>query len=323
MTREDDNSVIAYYRTYALPWDFSLDQDDKFRDILKRTGITVLVLSLALTLLPLPELDRNAEQEMPERFARLLIDKPPPPPPPPVVRQEPELVKPEPKPEEKPKPVEKVVEVKPEPKPDTTDQARKKASMAGLLPFADQLADLRDNQAVASVKNQRNLAGAAGEARRSERSLITSKAGRASGGINTAALSRDTGGAGLVGRETSTVSSTVAGLESSAPEAQRVGDSDRPARSREEIEMVFDKNKGAIYALYNRALRRDPSLQGKLVLRLTIEPSGAVSDCEIVSSEIIDEELQRKLVQRVKLFRFLEKDVERVTTTKPIDFFPA
>jgi hypothetical protein len=29
------------------------------------------------------------------------------------------------------------------------------------------------------------------------------------------------------------------------------------------------------------------------------------------------------LIARVKLFRFDERDVEAVTTTKPIDFFPA
>ena len=86
---------------------------------------------------------------------------------------------------------------------------------------------------------------------------------------------------------------------------------------------MFDKNKGAIYALYNRALRQDPTLQGKLVLRLTIEASGVVSACEIVSSELNDEELERKLVQRVKLFKFEAKQVAPVTTTKPIDFFPA
>ena len=86
---------------------------------------------------------------------------------------------------------------------------------------------------------------------------------------------------------------------------------------------MFDKNKGAIFSLYNRALRRDPSLEGKLVLRLTIAPSGAVTFCEIVSSELGDEELERKLVQRVKLFKFERKDVEAITTTKPIDFFPA
>ncbi len=87
--------------------------------------------------------------------------------------------------------------------------------------------------------------------------------------------------------------------------------------------MVFDQNKGAIYALYSRALRRDPTLQGKLVLKLTIEPSGAVSACDVVSSELTDDELLQKLVARVRMFRFQDKDVATVTTTKPIDFFPA
>ena len=86
---------------------------------------------------------------------------------------------------------------------------------------------------------------------------------------------------------------------------------------------MFDKNKGAIYALYNRALRRNPLLQGKVVLKLTIAPSGQVTACEIITSDLEDAELERKLVQRVKLFRFNDKDVEAVTTTKPIDFFPA
>ena len=45
---------------------------------------------------------------------------------------------------------------------------------------------------------------------------------------------------------------------------------------------MFDQNKGAIFALYNRALRRDSSLQGKIVLELTISPIGRrdrLSDC--------------------------------------------
>ncbi len=67
----------------------------------------------------------------------------------------------------------------------------------------------------------------------------------------------------------------------------------------------------------------DPSLEGKLVLKLTIAPNGQVTMCEVVSSELGDPDLERKLVQRVKLFRFEARDVEAITTTKPIDFFPA
>ena len=105
--------------------------------------------------------------------------------------------------------------------------------------------------------------------------------------------------------------------------ARRTGPSGKAARSREEIELVFEKNKGAIFALYNRALRRNPGLQGKLVLKLTIDPSGSVTACSVDSSELDDPEMERKLVQRVKMFRFEAKDVEAITTTKPIDFFPA
>lgn len=312
--------MVTYYRTYQLPWELSQEEEQRFLAILKKVGIITLVLSIILSLLPIPEADFDDIERVPPRFAKLILEKPKPLPPPPVVQPEREEKIPEPKVAEQKEVVpEPVVEPKPV---ERTEDARKKASVAGLLPFADDLAELRDNQAVASVTSDRELTGPAGETARAERSLITSSAGKASGGINTAGMSRNTGGSGLADHDTTKVSSSVAGL-GNGPAVQRPGASDLPARSREEIEMVFDKNKGAIYALYNRALRRDPTLQGKLVLRLTIEPSGAVSFCEVVSSEIEDEGLQRKLVQRIKLFRFLEKDVESITTTKPIDFFPA
>jgi hypothetical protein len=49
-----------------------------------------------------------------------------------------------------------------------------------------------------------------------------------------------------------------------------------------------------------------------------------VTFCEIVSSELNDAELERGLVQRVLQFQFEARDdVESITTTKPIDFFPA
>ena len=85
---------------------------------------------------------------------------------------------------------------------------------------------------------------------------------------------------------------------------------------------MFDRNKGAIYALYSRALREQPELQGKLVLEFTIAPTGEVTMCRVVSSELNDPELESKIVARVRLFHFEAKDVESITTTKPIDFFP-
>ena len=94
-------------------------------------------------------------------------------------------------------------------------------------------------------------------------------------------------------------------------------------RNDEEIQIVFDRNKSSIYSLYNRELRRNPSLQGKIVIRLTIAPSGKVTDIELISSELGVPRLEDKLIQRIKLFNFGSKSVGSVTVTYPIQFLPA
>lgn len=298
----------AYYREFDLPWVSREEDRERFRKILLATLIFFGLMMFLIPLLPVPEREHTAEEDVPPRLAKLMLEqkKVPPPPPPP---------KEEPKPEKK--------EPKPEPKPvDRQQQARERAQMAGLLPFKDELADLRDNRMVDLATANRPLTDAARAGDMPTRSLITSKVGQSSGGINTASLSRGFGGGGggLSGRSTTQVSGAIGGND---PRAVRSGSGQKASRSREEIELVFDRNKGAIYALYNRALRDTPQLQGKIVLELTIAPWGEVTSCRVISSELNDPDLERKLVARVKLFRFDEKDVEAVTTTKPIDFFPA
>ena len=311
---------LPYYREYDLPWTLGSDQDKKFRRVLGTVFLVLGVLSLVWPFIPVPEPDPYDVTQIPPRIAQLLLEERPlPPPPPPSVEEaEPDNSEPEQvvEVEKEPEPV-----PQPEPVPDREEIAREQAQ-AAFLPFADDLADLVDNELLNQVADNRTLSASVGGAVRNERSMITSKVGATSGGINTASLSRNTGGTRIAGRTTTRVDSSVAGI-GPAGGARRSGSSGKASRSREEIELVFDKNKGAIFALYNRALRRDPTLEGKLVLRLTIDPSGIVSFCEIVSSELDDEELERKLVQRIRMFRFAAKDVEPITTTKPIEFFPA
>ena len=313
---------LPFYREYELPWTTGQDQERKFQRLLGIIFLVCLLLSAVWPFIPVPEPDPFDVEEIPPRIAQLLLEEkplPPPPPPEPEPEPEPEPDEPEQVVETEPEP-EPVVEPEPEPVVDRQEQAREEAQ-AALMPFAEDLADLVDKEL--QVADDRPLTASVGEATRNERSMITSSAGAASGGINTASMSRNTGGTTIAGRNTTRVDSPVAGIGQPGGGASRSGSSGKASRSREEIELVFDKNKGAIFALYNRALRQDPSLEGKLVLRLTIAPNGQVTMCEVVSSELNDAELERKLVQRVKLFRFEAKDVEAITTTKPIDFFPA
>jgi periplasmic protein TonB len=304
-------TLVPFYREYELPWEGDEESSARFRKILRVLLIIFVLLGLLFPLLPTPKRTAS-ETEVPTRLARVMIEekpKPPPPPPPP------------PKVQEKPK-----VEEKPVPRPpvDQKQLAHEKAQKT-VNQFKDELADLREQMDLTPLAQTRNLSGAVGEDSHAERNMITSKAGAGSGGITTANGSRGfgTGAGSLTGHDTTAVTSQIArgGLDQRGP--TRTGNSGKAARSREEIELVFDRNKGAIYALYSRELRDKPELQGKLVLEFTIAPSGEVTMCRVVSSELNDPDLERKIIARVRLFRFEPKDVESITTTKPIDFFPA
>ena len=86
---------------------------------------------------------------------------------------------------------------------------------------------------------------------------------------------------------------------------------------------MFDRHKAALYRLYNRELRKDPTLKGQMVLRLTIEPDGSVSMCQLHSSDMNAPELATQVVERVKTIDFGAKEVPAITILYPIDFLPA
>jgi protein TonB len=298
--------LTEYYRDYTLAWEVDPEERRRLRRLLGGGLLLVLILGIVLPLIHLPK-ETAATEEVPERLARLMVEEKPKPPPPPVEQPKP---KPEVKPTEVPKPV------------DRTAEARKKAQQSGLLKLKDELADLRQNVDLTPLGQTKNLQGAVGQDSHAERSLIASKVGSGSAGITTANSSRGfgTGAGSLTGHDTMAVSSRIAAASGNSTVAK--GGSGKPSRSEEEIALVFDSNKGAIYALYGRALRDQPELQGKLVLEFTISPAGEVTDCHVVSSELKDPDLERKIVSRVKLFRFAAKDVATITTTKPIEFVP-
>lgn len=300
--------LTEYYRRYELPWESDPEDQRRLRRPLTAGLLLFVLFGLILPFIHLPKLTEAPAEAVPERLARLMVEEKAKPPPPVVEQPKP---KPETKPVEAPKPVDRAAE------------ARKKAQHSGLLKFQDELADLRQNVDLTSLGQTKNLQGVVGQDSHAERSLIASKAGGASAGITTASASRGfgTGAGSLTGHDTTVVNSRIAAAGTPGNIAK--GGSGKLSRSQEEIALVFDRNKGAIYALYGRALRDTPDLQGKLVLEFTIAPSGEVTECHIVSSELKDTDLERKIVARVRLFRFEAKDVAAITTTKPIEFVPA
>ena len=294
-----------YYRRYELPWSPSEEMEQRFRAILRNLAIVFLIFAVALPFLPRHERIVNTDS-LPERVVQLVMEPPPPPPPPPP-----------PKPE---KPVEKSpVAVKPTPVP---VDPRVKASKSGLLANLDDLAALRDQVDLDKfAKNQPNTTDP-GDVSVVQRNIISSKAGGTSGGISAPTSSGLAAGSGSL-RGIYTTQVKDPNLASSGQGATRAGGSGKASRSADEIALVFTKNKGAIDAMYARALRDSPALQGKVVIELTISPSGDITAARIISTELNDAEFEKKLLARIRLFKFEAKDVAPLTATKPIDFFPA
>ena len=361
-------SPMASFRAPTLPWSNSADDEKRFQRIARRVLVVVMLLALIVPWLPLPKLERIEVQPLPAPIAKLLLERVAPPPPPPKVdladASKPEPVKTDAAPD-KPAPI-KPVKPKEAPVPEARnpvagkppgevalDNARRKASGVGLLAMKDQLAEMVGAPSAVQLKQDIKPGpgvgsgvgvgvGAGLEAGVPVRAMITSNATKGSGGINTAAYSKDTGGGGLAGRGTTLVEGVAGGGGGGGPGGgggragggsgdgvggkggtlQKSGGG-KASRSIEEIKLVFERNKGAIYAIYNRALRDEPALQGKVVLELKIAPSGEVSGLRIVSSELKAEELERKLLARIRSFDFGAKDVEAMVVTWPVDFLPS
>jgi len=319
-----------YNQAVLMPWELSAETDARFQRIVRIFLGVFLLFGVVMPYLPLPEFVTKTVDEPAPRLATLIFEVKQTPPAPvqltkpkapepekQVKTQKPALKKPVP-----PKVVKATPKkVKPAPaKPKIS--ARKQAEQAGLLAMTDALADMRQNTVNSNLKKTSKLSQTGGKARSTDRAVLTSGTTRSSGGIQTASLSRNTGGGQLAERTTTQVHSPSA----NAPDGGTTGNSrgERSAgRSIEEIQIVFDRNKGAIFSVYNRALRKNPRLQGKIVLELTIAPSGKVTRCVLVSSELQDAALGKKISQRVKLFNFEAKDVSEVTITYPIEFLPA
>src|ERR1700736_5485849 len=301
-TQRTPTGLPPYFRRYELPWSPAEEMERRFRLILRNLVIAFAIIAVIMWFMPHRQVVQNTES-LPERVVQLVMEPPPPPPPPPP-----------PKPE---KPLEKAP-VKPTPAVPVDPRVKANKSISAL---SDDLAALRDVDLDKFSKNQPKTTDP-GDVTVVQRSLITSNAGGTSGGISAPTSSGLASGSGsLNGIRTAQIKDPA--LAGGGHAATRAGGSGKASRGSEEIALVFTKNKGAIDAMYARALRDNPALQGKVVLEITIAPSGDITSARIVSSELKEPGFGAKLLARIRLFKFEAKDVAALTATKPIDFFPA
>jgi outer membrane biosynthesis protein TonB len=348
--------VVLPYRPLLMPWSKNGEDERRYRKVMLIV-LFFAMLSAIPVMLVKPPVEKHEEEFIPERIADLVVKKPEPKP----VEKLPKksgdgnddnLPRTGAKPTEvhtAAKPTSAEAQTSTEPSSTEVQQARAAAQTKGVLgAMQNDLADLMGDGsestkmgANARVSNNGKVASGG-----STRSVIGSLAaggsgggvgngsgggvGNGSGGINTAGLGKGgvgTGGGGnsitAGGRKVGRVESSI-GAGGGGAGGRPLSDGAGPSRTDEEIQIVFDRYKAALYRIYNRELRNDPTLRGKMVLRITIEPDGRVSACSVKSTDLPSPALSKDIVDRVRTFNFGPRQgVPAVTIIYPIDFLPA
>lgn len=301
-----------------LAWDSPEGEERRFRILLILFLLLAFVSAVVIEMTNVPKPDRREAEKIPERLAKLVMEKKKEEPPPPPKE---EVKKDEEKPKEEPKP-EKPTEVQ-------VTKAREKAQKA-MAEAQQELAAMQDMASAFDFGGEPlTKAGAAGPSSGAlSRDLITSRSGKGSGGVNIGTTSSGGGGAGiagggkLAGAQVATVSSDLGAGAGGGP--ARKNASGKLERTQEEIRRIMDRSNGALQAIYQRALRGNPTLKGTIVFRLVIAPDGSVTTADIVSSELGDPETEKKLMTRVKAINFGAIEGVMVWDDKyTLNFFPS
>jgi hypothetical protein len=343
-----------------MPWSASDPSDRRFR----RTQFLAMLLSLILAIVihqvVLPKVVRPVVAQVPERLAMMVRQERPKPLPPKKAVEEKKEAKKEEKVGDKKAaknevkkqatPVREDAAPAARPKAEAVEQtaAPKRSQNTGVLAFRESFKDLLDESATPKLGTEARVSSANQSGRAlASRNLVSIQGGgggpSGSGGIGNAAVGRNSGSGGIgnaavgrggvgggnssrVGRGGDGYTQVKSAITSGTgvKEAKPLSAGARPARTDEEIQLLFDRYKAALYRIYNTELRKDPTLRGKMVLKIAIEPSGAVSACSVESCNMNAPEFSEKIVERVKKINFGPKDgVPKTTILYPIDFLPA
>ncbi|MEI8254719.1 MAG: AgmX/PglI C-terminal domain-containing protein [Deltaproteobacteria bacterium] len=69
--------------------------------------------------------------------------------------------------------------------------------------------------------------------------------------------------------------------------------------------MMLRRRQAALRSCYERGLRLNPSLQGRLVLRLAVDPAGTVVTSEVVTSFLQPSDVQPCIARVLRIVRFV------------------
>lgn len=302
-------------------------QDKLFKLILWALLLVYLVFAVVVPMLEQVELPREVKEQVPPQLAKIILQEKQLPPP-----VKPEVKPPEPMPEPEPTPPEdKVVEKPIEPvvkpqvvQPTTREAAKEKASTSGLAAMKDELFSMRDAFDVTPTA-QRKLEQTTSQEVKVKRDLLAGAANKQTDSLAKSTISQTVSSGSLSDNETQQIrlakEEVLASQGAVAEKASQASQGGQ--RSEAALRRTLEANKSRLYSLYNRALRKDPFLKGKVMFEIVIQPNGSISKVSIKSSELNDAKLERQLTLVLRSITFPAENVAVMTTIWAIDFFPS
>ncbi len=299
------------------------EQDKKFTQILTLLFVAYLVIAVTVSLFEQVEVPRKEQEKVPVQLAKIILkEKQLPPPEKKVIVEKKQPAKKDKK-KVKSAVVKKKIPPKPLPLQQLREKARETAKKSGLAAMKDELFAMRevlDIKPTAVKKRDKNQSSEI----KVKRKLLAAKASKQSKTLAAANTVQTVVSDQLSTHNTQQVRLSDEEINASKDKlvAENLANQQSGARSEMELRRVLEAHKARLYSLYNRALRKDPLLQGKVLFAIEIQPSGNVSAVTIKSSELNNVKLEKRLMLVLKSIRFAKKDVAPTTTIWAIDFIP-
>jgi len=294
-------------------------QDKLFTRILAILFVIYLLLGVVVPSLEQVKIAREIKERPPAQLAKILLkEKQLPPPKKPKVKPKKESLKKVKKQVDKPKkkPIKQTVQ-------QIKEQAKTTANNTGLATMKDELFAMREAFEVTPATATK-LNKITNKATKIKRKLLAAETAKQSAQLAQSTLKNTVSSDKLstknteqvrLGKEEVIANNNVIKEESLTPTLGQ--------RSEMAIRRTLEAHKARLYSLYNRALRKDPLLQGKVLFEIKIQPNGKISHVNIKSSALNNAKLERQLTLILGRIKFPNEDVAAMTTIWAIEFLPS
>ena len=280
-------------------------QDKLFSRILIILLSLYLVIAVVVPFIEQVEIPREVKEKVPVQLAKIML-------------KEKQQIKEDKKPE--------LQEEKPVPKKPATkrEAAKQKAQSSGLAAMKDELSAMRDAFKVETA-NSTTLNKTQAKEVKVQRKMLASAAAQQSETLSAQKTTQVAASEALTLRDSQQIrlseGEVLASSDTRVEEALLASNSKQ--RSELALRRTLEANKSRLYSRYNRALRKDPFLKGKVQFEIEILPNGKVNNVKVKSSELNNAKLERQLVLILRSINFEAKSVETMVTIWSIDFLPS